>query len=354
MPEGDNVYLTAQNLNTVLAGRVLVRCDIRVPAYATVDLAGERVDKVISRGKHLLTRVGDHTIHTHLKMDGSWHIYRPGARWRRPEWQARIILANTEWEAVGFQLGIVEVLPRHAEDTVIGHLGPDLLGPDWDAGLALQRLLAHPDAPVGAALLDQSIMAGLGNVYRNELCFLRGVLQNLGAWYLRAFNPDVPGPTNILTRRTFGVELFSLELKQKGSYGELSGASWLSMPTGTIGGSPQAQKALTKFAEYACERVERALYVAVRTVLGKDPATAATSDFAFARFSTLADEVITEVIARAVAGEMFTAEQVHAWSRAAVTAFDDAVEPYVNARRLPDIAQARRTLFQAINRTERE
>ena len=180
------------------------------------------------------------------------------------------------------------------------------------------------------------------------------VLQNLGAWYLRAFNPDVPGPMNILTRRTFGVELFSLELKQKGSYGELSGASWLSMPTGTIGGSPQAQKALTKFAEYACERVERALYVAVRTVLGKDPATAATSDFAFARFSTLADEVITEVIARAVAGEMFTAEQVHAWSRAAVTAFDDAVEPYVNARRLPDIAQARRTLFQAINRTERE
>jgi endonuclease-8 len=176
MPEGDTVYLAAQNLNTVLAGRVLARCDIRVPAFATVDLTGERVDEVISRGKHLLTRVGDHTIHTHLKMDGSWHIYRPGARWRRPEWQARIILANAEWETVGFQLGIVVVLPRAAEDTVVGHLGPDLLGPDWDAAIALQRLLAAPDAPVGAALLDQSVMAGLGNVYRNELCFLRGVL----------------------------------------------------------------------------------------------------------------------------------------------------------------------------------
>jgi endonuclease VIII len=176
MPEGDTVYLAAQNLNTVLAGRELVRCDIRVPAFATVDLTGERVDEVISRGKYLLTRVGDHTIHTHLKMDGSWHIYRPGARWRRPEWQARIILANAEWETVGFQLGTVEVLPRAAEDTVVGHLGPDLLGPDWDAAIALQRLLAAPDAPVGAALLDQSVMAGLGNVYRNELCFLRGVL----------------------------------------------------------------------------------------------------------------------------------------------------------------------------------
>ncbi|GAB3041904.1 endonuclease VIII Nei2 [Parafrigoribacterium mesophilum] len=176
MPEGDNVYLTAQNLNAVLAGRTLVRCDIRVPAFATVDLTGERVDEVISRGKHLLTRVGDFTIHTHLKMEGSWHIYRPDTRWRRPEWQARIILANTEWQTVGFQLGIVEVVPRHAEDSVVGHLGPDLLGSDWNARLALEQLLAAPDAPVGAALLDQRVMAGLGNVYRNELCFLRGVL----------------------------------------------------------------------------------------------------------------------------------------------------------------------------------
>lgn len=176
MPEGDTVYRTAKNLNAVLAGRVLVRCDIRVPAFATVDLTGQRVDEVISRGKHLLTRVGEHTVHTHLTMEGAWHTYRPGSRWRRPAWQARIILANSEWEAVGFQLSIVEVLPRAAENTVVGHLGPDLLGPDWDAGLALQRLLAAPDAPVGVALLDQSVLAGLGNVYRNELCFLRGVL----------------------------------------------------------------------------------------------------------------------------------------------------------------------------------
>lgn len=176
MPEGDNVYLTARNLNEVLAGRILTRCDIRVPAFATVDFTGRRVDEVVSRGKHLLTRVGEHTIHTHLKMEGAWHIYPSGARWRRPDWQARIVLENEQWQTVGFQLGIVEVLPRAAEQTVVGRLGPDLLGADWDPELALRRLLARPERPVGEALLDQSVMAGLGNVYRNELCFLRGVL----------------------------------------------------------------------------------------------------------------------------------------------------------------------------------
>lgn len=176
MPEGDNVYRLAKSLTAVLAGRVLTRCDIRVPEYATVDLSGEKVDAVVSRGKHLLIRVGEHTIHTHLKMDGSWQILRHGARWRRPAWQARVILQNDDWTAIGFQLGIVEVVPRAAENTIVGHLGPDLLAPDWDPDEALRRVLADPTRPVGLALLDQRLIAGLGNVYRNELCFLRGVL----------------------------------------------------------------------------------------------------------------------------------------------------------------------------------
>jgi endonuclease-8 len=176
MPEGDTVYLTAKNLNLVLAGQTLTDCDIRVPQYATVDLTGQTVEAVVSRGKHLLIRVGDVTIHTHLKMDGSWQLYRPGARWRRPEWQARIILTTPGWVAVGFQLGIVEVIPRDAEAEVLGHLGPDPLGADWDADEVLRRLLADPGRAVGEAILDQRNIAGLGNVYRNELCFLRGVL----------------------------------------------------------------------------------------------------------------------------------------------------------------------------------
>lgn len=176
MPEGDTVYRSAFNLDQVLAGTVLTRCDIRVPAFATLDLTGETVEGVVSRGKHLLMRVGDFSIHSHLKMEGSWHIYRHGSKWKRPEWQARAILANADYLAVGFELGTLDVVARTDENSVVGYLGPDLLGPDWNADLALANLLADPAREVGLALLDQRVMAGLGNVYRNELCFLRGVL----------------------------------------------------------------------------------------------------------------------------------------------------------------------------------
>ncbi len=175
MPEGDTVYRTAANLDAALAGRELVRCDIRVPAFAALDLTGETVDGAVSRGKHLLIRVGEHSIHSHLKMEGSWHLYRPGSRWRRPAWQARAILATAEWVAVGFQLGTLDVVARDDEESVVGYLGPDLLGADWNPDAALLRLTADPARAVGLALLDQRVMAGLGNVYRNELCFLRGV-----------------------------------------------------------------------------------------------------------------------------------------------------------------------------------
>ena len=179
MPEGDTVYRSAHNLADALDGQVLTRCDVRVPKFATVDLTGETIDSVVPRGKHLLMRIGDAVIHSHLKMEGSWHLYsltgdRP--KWHRPAFQARIVLETAEWQAVGFELGLLEIVPRIAEEDVVGYLGPDLLGADWDAEEALRRLSADPERPIGLALLDQRIMAGLGNVYRAELCFLRGVL----------------------------------------------------------------------------------------------------------------------------------------------------------------------------------
>jgi endonuclease VIII len=176
MPEGDTVHQSARRLRAALAGRTLTRCDVRVPAYATVDLTGERVEEVLSRGKHLLMRIGDLTVHTHLRMKGRWDVYAPQERWRRPGWQARIVLGVEDRVAVGFQLGIVEVLRRQDEDRAVGHLGPDLLGPDWDPERAVARLAADPGREIGAALLDQRSLAGIGNVYRSELCFLRGVL----------------------------------------------------------------------------------------------------------------------------------------------------------------------------------
>jgi endonuclease VIII len=175
MPEGDTVYRAAAHLDEVLRGQVLTRCDIRVPAFATVDLGGRRVDEVVARGKHLLHRIGDTTIHTHLKMEGSWHRYRHGTRWRRPAHTARIVLETADWVTVGFSLGVVELVARDREDDVVGYLGPDILGADWDRAEAVRRLTADPERPVGLALLDQRVIAGLGNVYRNEVLFLRGV-----------------------------------------------------------------------------------------------------------------------------------------------------------------------------------
>ena len=176
MPEGDTVYRAAKNLDAALRGAVLTKSDFRVPAFATVDLAGQVIDDVISRGKHLLHHIGDLTLHTHLKMEGSWHLYQHGTKWRRPAYQARVVLETADWVAVGFDLGIVELVPRDADDSVVDYLGPDLLGPDWDAARALENLTVHPEREVGLALLDQRVLAGVGNVYRNELCFLRGVL----------------------------------------------------------------------------------------------------------------------------------------------------------------------------------
>jgi endonuclease-8 len=196
VPEGDTVYRSARALNDALAGRVLDRCDIRVPAYATVDLTGERVEAVVSVGKHLLHRIGEFTIHSHLKMEGSWDIYWDGARWRSPVWQARAILGAPGVLVVGFQLGELEVVPREREQELVGYLGPDILGTEWDTEVAVRNLGADPDRPIGLALLDQRVIAGLGNVYRNELCFLRGVLPTRAVGTV----PDLPGLVDLAQR----------------------------------------------------------------------------------------------------------------------------------------------------------
>jgi endonuclease VIII len=175
MPEGDAVWLTARRLHQALAGRVLTRSDFRVPRYATVNLTGRVVTEAVARGKHLLIRTGDGiTVHTHLRMDGSWRV-RPARERVANSHRIRLILANSDWQAVGYQLGVVEVLPTASEHTVVGYLGPDLLGPGWDPAEATRRLLADPARPVGEALLDQRNLAGIGNVYKAELLFLRGV-----------------------------------------------------------------------------------------------------------------------------------------------------------------------------------
>src|SRR3954471_16240988 len=176
MPEGDTVWQTARRLHDVLAGRVLTRSDLRVPRFATADLTGRTVLDVTPRGKHLLARIeGGLTLHSHLRMDGSWKVYEPGRRWTGgPAHQIRAILGTENRTAVGYRLPVLELLRTTDEHRAVGHLGPDLLGPDWDPDRALANLLADPARSLGEALLDQRNLAGIGNVYKCELCFVLG------------------------------------------------------------------------------------------------------------------------------------------------------------------------------------
>lgn len=176
MAEGDTVFATAAHLHEALATRALTRTDFRVPRFATVDLSGQTIREVVSRGKHLLVRTdGAVSIHSHLGMDGSWRLYAPGEQWRGRSFEIRVVLETERLVAVGHRLRRLEVLRTTAEAEVLRNLGPDVLGPDWDAAEATRRLTASPQRELGEALVDQSVMAGPGNVYRSEVCFLAGI-----------------------------------------------------------------------------------------------------------------------------------------------------------------------------------
>ncbi|HCU52526.1 MAG TPA: DNA glycosylase, partial [Micromonosporaceae bacterium] len=181
MPEGDTVWNTAHALQNALAGSRLTGTDFRVPQLAAADLAGATVVESTCRGKHLLLRLADPqdqrlTLHSHLRMDGSWRTYRPGARWTGgPAHHIRVVLYTAKTVAVGYHLHELALVPTEDERTLVDHLGPDLLGPDWDADEAIRRLATHPHTAIGEALLDQTSLAGIGNMYRAEVLYLRGI-----------------------------------------------------------------------------------------------------------------------------------------------------------------------------------
>ena len=172
MPEGDTVWRTAQRLNQVLAGHQLTRSELRWPGLSTLDFTGHTTIEVISRGKHILHRLDSGwTIHSHLRMEGQWRIEPPGTR---PNAQTRALLATTDWTAFGQRLGMLDVVRTADEHTLVGHLGPDLLGPDWNADLAAHNLSLRADT-IGAALLDQTNLAGVGTMYASESLFMQRV-----------------------------------------------------------------------------------------------------------------------------------------------------------------------------------
>lgn len=174
MPEGDTVWRTARRLDAVFAGRVLAECDLRWPGLSTLDLTGAVTTEVVPRGKHLLHRLDSGwTIHSHLRMEGSWRIEKTDAGPPPRGPAVRAVLATEEYGAVGWSLGMLDVVRTDAEHTLVGHLGPDLLDPAWDAATrttAVANLQASPE-PLAVALLDQTNLAGLGTMWAAESLF---------------------------------------------------------------------------------------------------------------------------------------------------------------------------------------
>lgn len=196
MPEGDVVLRTARRLDAALTGHVLARGELRWADLGGVDLAGVQVTGTTAVGKHLLTRLADgRTLHSHLRMDGYWRVYRTGTeRGADRAVRARVVLGTATWTCVGFLLGMVDLVRTRDERLVVGHLGPDVLAPDVDVDAAGARIPAQGARPVGETLLDQRVVAGLGTIYMAETLWRHEVWP----WTPSA---EVDGPALVATAR---------------------------------------------------------------------------------------------------------------------------------------------------------
>ena len=182
MPEGDTIYRAAQTLHKFMAGRVVTRFESVYPALTRIaeddPVVGRTIESVSARGKHLLMAFsGGLVLRTHLKMNGSWHIYPAGGRWQRPARDMRVLVATAEACAVGFNIPDAELLTTRdvARHTQLQALGPDLLANGFDRDEALRRIRGRAADPVAEVLLNQRVMAGIGNVFKSEILFLAGI-----------------------------------------------------------------------------------------------------------------------------------------------------------------------------------
>ena len=182
MPEGDTIFRAARTLNRALAGQTVAKFETAFPKLARVDfdegMRGRTVELVEAKGKWILIHFsGGRILLTHMLMNGSWHIYRPGEKWRLPRSSMRVMIAGEAIVAVAFNIQIAEF---HTQDSLrrragFASLGPALLAHDFNANEGAERLLEHRDLEVGEALLKQSVVAGIGNVFKSEICHACGV-----------------------------------------------------------------------------------------------------------------------------------------------------------------------------------
>lgn len=175
MPEGDTIHRAARTLHRAMAGQVVVRFTSVFPALLAVNLEGRTIDAARAAGKHLLMDFsGGVVLRTHMRMHGSWHLYHRGEAWKRPRHDMRIVIETETLAAVGFNIPVAELIPaaRLPGHDVLGALGPDLLGVEFDEAEALRRMRAAGDDAIADVLLNQRILAGIGNVYKSEVLFI--------------------------------------------------------------------------------------------------------------------------------------------------------------------------------------
>jgi endonuclease-8 len=182
MPEGDTIFRAARTLHKYMAGDPVTRFESVYPALTRIaedyPVVGRTIESVSARGKHLLfTFSGDLVLRTHSRMNGSWHIYPAGAPWRRPARDMRVLVCTADACGVGFNIPIAELiwtrdLERHQQ---LNALGPDLLGDAFDRPEALRRMREHNGDPIADVLLNQRVLAGIGNVFKSEILFVAGI-----------------------------------------------------------------------------------------------------------------------------------------------------------------------------------
>jgi len=182
MPEGDTIFRTARNLGRALIGRPVIGFRSTYPLLTRFNddhpLVGQTVDRVEARGKWLLIYFsGGGILTSHLLMNGRWHLYRQGQRWQLPRFHMRIVIENSEYQAVGFRVPVARMHTAQslARDLHIARAENDLLRAEFDADAALARLLARPGEAIADVLLDQTVLAGVGNVFKSEICFVQGL-----------------------------------------------------------------------------------------------------------------------------------------------------------------------------------
>ena len=175
MPEGDTIHRAARTLHAALAGRTITRFETVFPQLARVEMTGRTIERVDAAGKHLLMHFsGDLHLRTHMRMNGTWHVYRPGERWRKRFSDMRIVLETDAWVAVAFNVPVAELHDSRSlarQDDLL-HLGPDLLGETFDAEEAKRRIREKPDEEIADVLLNQRVVSGIGNEYKSELLFM--------------------------------------------------------------------------------------------------------------------------------------------------------------------------------------